>query len=271
MLKKCSFVLIFILTIPVYSFSEDAENTKESGISKLYDSAGVTGSILIQSLNGKTEYSNNLRSVDEPYVPASTFKIPHTLIALEEGVINDQFEVIAWDGVKREYAPWNNDQTLATAFAHSCVWCYQSFTKKISDSTYKQYLAAFGYGNGKTGSNTPHFWLDGDVRMSVRDQVNFLRKVYRGDLPVKPKNIAVLKDIMRVEETPNYTLWAKTGWQGPHGWYVGYVEIGDNVWLFANHVEITSRSDLPYRQKITLDALKLKGIIPESTASSAKH
>lgn len=254
--------------MPVYSFAEDA---KEAGISKLYDSVGVTGSILIQSLDGEVEYSNNLQSVNEPYVPASSFKIPHTLIALEEGIIKDQVEVIPWDGVTRGYAPWNKDQTLATAFAHSCVWCYQGFTKKIGDSTYKQYLAAFDYGNGKTGSNTPHFWMDGDVRISVREQVNFLRKVYRGELSVKPKNIEILKDIMQVEETPSYSLWAKTGWQGPHGWYVGYVETGDKVWLFANHVEIESMSDLGHRKKITLDALKLKGIIPELTANSAKH
>lgn len=265
MLKKCSFVLVFIITMPVYSSAEDA------GISKLYDSAGVTGSILIQSLDGEIEYSNNLRNVDERYVPASTFKIPHTLIALEEGAIKDQIEVILWDGVTRGYAPWNKDQTLATAFAHSCVWCYQGFTKQISDSTYKQYLRAFDYGNRETGSNTSHFWLDGDVRISVRDQVSFLRKVYRGELLVKPKSIAILKDIMQVEQTPSYSLWAKTGWQGSHGWYVGYVEAGDKVWLFAHHVDIKSRSELVYRQKITLDALKLKGIIPELTASSAKH
>ncbi len=265
MLKNSVVALIFVLIVPVYSSAEEPD------ISKLYDSAGVSGSILIQSLDGKIEYSSNLRNVDELYVPASTFKIPHTLIALEEGVIEGQHEVIPWDGVKRGYAPWNKDQTLATAFAHSCVWCFQRFTQKISDSTYKQYLAAFDYGNKKTGKNTPHFWLDGDVRISVRDQVNFLRKVYRGELPVKPKSIEILKGIMRVEETPSYTLWAKTGWQGPHGWYVGYVESGDKVWLFANHIDIKSRSDLVYRQKITLNALKVKGIIPESTASSVKH
>ena len=63
-------------------------------------------------------------AAEQGHIPASTFKIPNTLIALEEGVIKDQFEVIKWDGVVRQYAPWNADQTLATAFSRSCVWCY---------------------------------------------------------------------------------------------------------------------------------------------------
>jgi len=36
-------------------------------------------------------------------LPASTFKIPNTLIALEEGVIKSDSEVIKWDGVLREF------------------------------------------------------------------------------------------------------------------------------------------------------------------------
>lgn len=35
------------------------------------------------------------------YSPASTFKIPHTLFALDAGVALDEFQVFRWDGVKR--------------------------------------------------------------------------------------------------------------------------------------------------------------------------
>lgn len=41
----------------------------------------------------------------ESVKPAFTFKISNTLILLEEGLINDQFEVIKWDGQDREFTP----------------------------------------------------------------------------------------------------------------------------------------------------------------------
>ena len=50
------------------------------------------------------------------FLPASTFKIPHALIALETGVVADvDKEVIRWDGVPREIEEWNRDHTLRSA------------------------------------------------------------------------------------------------------------------------------------------------------------
>jgi len=41
-------------------------------------------------------------------LPASTFKIPNTLIALEEEIV-DENTVLKWDGKKRAWKPWNQD------------------------------------------------------------------------------------------------------------------------------------------------------------------
>jgi len=234
---------------------------EDADIEQLFINEGVEGSLLIESLNGVEQYTNNSAKAEQAHIPASTFKIPNTLIVLEEGVIKDQFEIIAWDGVERRYAPWNQDQTLATAFARSCVWCYQRFATQIGGARYLHYLDVFEYANKKTGQDVITFWLEGDLRVSPREQINFLRKVYLEQLPVKPGSIKILKEIMLVEETPAYTLRAKTGWKGQNGWYVGYVEVGDEVWLFAHHMIINDQVDLPLRQKMVLDTLTLKGII----------
>ncbi len=56
---------------------------------------------------------NKLLSTDEgrmrqPFIPASTFKVPHALIALETGVVADaDKEVIHWDGQVRSIEAWN--------------------------------------------------------------------------------------------------------------------------------------------------------------------
>lgn len=247
------------MLIPVMAMAVEPESTIE--IDDLYHSAGIEGALLISSLDGSVEYQHNADKVVWANIPASTFKIPNTLIALEEEVIKDQFEVIKWDGIKRAYAPWNSNQTLATAFARSCVWCYQHFAAKIGDEKYQQYLNEFDYGNKKTGSDVTTFWLEGDLRVSPRQQIDFLRKVYFEALPVKQRNLKILKEIMIAEDTPDYKIWAKTGWQGEHGWYVGYVESAGKVWFFANYIKVRDKADLLFRRELTIKVLKHKGII----------
>ena len=54
---------------------------------------------------------------------------------------------------------------------------------------------------------------------------------------------------------------AKTGWEGKYGWYVGYLETKNDVWFFATNIDTKSKDDLPKRKAITLEVLKIKGII----------
>ena len=55
------------------------------------------------------------------YSPASTFKLPHTLFALDAGAVRDEFQVFRWDGVKRSFAGHNQDQDLRSAMRNSAV------------------------------------------------------------------------------------------------------------------------------------------------------
>lgn len=98
-----------------------AIHAAEKEIERLFAENKISGSMLIESGDGRISYQYNIDD-EQSFVPASTFKIPNTLILLEEGLITDLSDVIAWDGIEREYAPWNKDQTLQTAFQQSCVW-----------------------------------------------------------------------------------------------------------------------------------------------------
>ena len=59
--------------------------------------------MVISSLDGKMSYVHNSSRSETRFVPASTFKIPNTLIALEEGAIKNEKEVIQWDGKDRGF------------------------------------------------------------------------------------------------------------------------------------------------------------------------
>ena len=250
-----SFLRIFILLI--ISANLQAEENK---IEDLYKSNNINGSILIESADGKVKYQHNVND-QESFIPASTFKIPNTLIILEEGLIKDQFEVIKWDGKEREYTQWNKDQTLKSAFQYSCVWCYQHYARQVGDKKYHTYLRKFDYGNILTGSDVARFWLDGELRISVKDQINFLRKVHAEELPIQKSHIKTLKDIMLSEEHKNYTIWSKTGWSGKDGWFVGYLLTENKTWFFANHIEIHKKSDLEFRKKLTMETLRILNIV----------
>jgi beta-lactamase class D len=65
------------------------------------------------------------------YTPASTFKIPHSLFALDADLIKDEFQVIQWDRVKRSTEAWNENQTLRSAMRNSVVWVYQRFANGL--------------------------------------------------------------------------------------------------------------------------------------------
>lgn len=240
-------------------YAEDAR------IAKLFENEKVKGTMLIESLDGKERYVYNDMRAKMPLLPASTFKIPNTLIALEEGVVTAD-SIIVWDNVERNIKAWNQDQNLSSAFKRSCVWCYQLFARNIGLEKYHEYLKKLHYGNATTGDNVERFWLDGELRISAYEQIAFLKKLYDNALPFQQKHIDLLKSIMIDEKGNTYTIRAKTGWAVPkgaehHGWYVGYVESSKGVYFFATNLITPSSDELSLRKLLTLEALKSKGIL----------
>jgi beta-lactamase class D len=180
-------------------------------------------------------------------------------------IILGKDDSIKWDGTLYSYPDWNHDQTLASAFKVSCVWCFQKLAKRVGVDKYHQYLAAINYGELQNPFEVTTFWLDNSLKISPTEQIDFLRKLYQRTLPFNAHSYDTLREIMQVEAASNFKLFAKTGAGGkynPHmGWYVGYVETEKDVWLFATNLEIRDEKDLPLRHKITKDALITKGII----------
>jgi len=247
-------VVIFIGLIFNFIYAEDKD------LKNIFDKSKINGTLVISSLNSEKNYIyNNSRALTR-FIPASTFKIPNTLISLEEGVIKDENEIIKWDGKIRSYDIWNKDQTLQSAISFSCVWCYQKFAKEIGNDKYLDYLKKIHYGNEKTGLDISTFWLEGDIKISAFEQIDFLKRLYKNDLPFNQKNIDITKKILTVENTNNYVMKVKSGWSGKIGWYIGYVETKNDIWFFALNGDI-SKEELKYRKQIVMESLKIKNII----------
>jgi len=237
----------------------------DQAIAGLFARAGRDGTMVISSLAEGPTFIYNAPRAQHRFSPASTFKILNSLIALEERAIAGKDDVLKWDGHRYDYPDWNRDQTLASAFRVSCVWCYQELARRIGAPRYRDYLHRSNYGELREPFNLTTFWLDGSLTISALEQIKFLKQVYRRTLPFSAASYDTLRDIMLVETTPTYRIRAKTGWTGRAqpsiGWYVGYVERGDAVWFFATNLDLPDQQDLPLRQGLTREALRLKGII----------
>lgn len=257
-----SILALFLFTLVSTSSAEDAD------IDQLFKQNNISGTMVISSLDGTTTYSHNNERAATRMLPASTFKIPNTLIALEEEAIGDEKQMLKWDGLDKDVAAWNKDQTLESAFRTSCIWFYQELARRIGLERYNAWLAKLYYGNGQAGPNLDNFWLEGDLKISAHEQVVFLKRLYRREFPVKESSYELLRRLMIIEKTPTYTLWAKTGMVGfgqkvspKIGWYVGYVESGNKIWLFAMNMEVNKPEERRLRQELTMEVLRQKGII----------
>jgi len=175
------------------------------------------------------------------YSPASTFKIPNSLIGLETGVIRDQHYVIPWDSVHRDIETWNRDHDLQSAIANSVVWYYQELARRVGPERMKEYVEKIGYGNMDISAGIDRFWLGSTLEISADEQVDFLRRLYANALPFSSRSMEIIRSILVLEKTDRYTLRGKTGFtdfDGDHlvSWFVGYIETPQNCWFFACNV-----------------------------------
>ena len=251
------------------AFSASADTAKEqSGWARFFDQFKATGTIVVSDERSGSEGElvfGNDRAMKR-YTPASTFKIPHTLFALDAGVIRDEFETITWDGTKRSYPAWNQNQNLRSSMRHSVVWVYQKFANEIGEKREQEYLYKIRYGNEDPTGKGP-FWIKGNLSVSAYEQIGFLKKLYRNQLPFSVANQRLVKDIMIVEAGSEWILRAKTGWSGTIGWWVGWIEQPTGTVFFALNIDTPNRmDDLPKREGITRAILASLGVLKPKSA-----
>lgn len=255
----------FLLVLMLMVFCTTNLYAEDKDLADLFHKNKVEGTIVISSLDGTTVFLHNKERATTQLLPASTFKILNTLIALDEKVIANEQEIITWDGKDRGLSVWNKDHSIETALPVSCIWFYQELARRIGMKKYAKHLKAADYGNQTAGPEISDFWLVGDLAISAFEQIEFLKALYARSLPYDKEHQNLLNKLLLVKQTPDYTLYGKTGWATripqPHGWFVGYVESKGTAWFFATNIVITQKSDAKYRKAITIEALKRKGII----------
>jgi len=257
---------IIITAISIFISSAILAGSNESPFLRDYmRDKNITGTVVIESLKTNKKFIYNEKRAAVRFAPASTFKIVNTLIALQENAVKDENEIIKWDGRVSEFADWNKDQSIKSAFGVSCVWFYQELARRVGGEAYVSYLKMMNYGDRKTGEHVDTFWLDGSLQISALEQIAVLKNIYNEKYSFDKKNYTVLEEVMIVDRTGDYIVRAKTGTamrvKPVIGWYVGYIETKSDVWFFACNIDMERPEQSKLRKEAVYRALKEAGII----------
>ena len=193
----------------------------------------------------------------EAVLPASTFKIANSIIALETGVVGDpDKDVFKWDGVVRSIEAWNRDHTLRSAIAASAVPVYQEIARRIGAERMQKYVDLLEYGNRDIGGGIDQFWLTGKLRIDPVQQVDFVDRLRRGALQVSKRSQDLVRDILPVTKVGDAVIRAKTGLLGAEtgkpslGWLVGWAEKGSADTVFALNLDCVEPRHIADRMKL---------------------
>src|SRR6201991_5151511 len=199
----------------------------------------------------------------EAKLPASTFKVPNSLIALETGVVQDpDKDVFKWDGVVRPVEAWNRDHTMRSAIAVSAVPVYQEIARRIGPERMQKYVDLFEYGNRNIGGGIDQFWLTGALRIDPVQQIDFLDRLRRGVLPISKRSQDLVRDILPVTKVGDSVIRAKSGLLGAEigkpslGWMVGWAEKGPAQTVFALNMDCEEPRHIPARMTLTQACLR---------------
>ena len=236
------FLLSVILITLIASTCISQTTVVRDDFKKYYDEYQVEGSFILYDWNEDNFIYYNKDQIEKEFTPASTFKILNSLIGLETGEIADEKFIIPWDSVERSFNVWNKDHDLKTAYKNSTVWYYQELARRVGSERMKHWLDTAQYGNADTSGGIDKFWLTGGLRITPAFQIEFLIRMNNNFLPFSQRSVDIVKQIMIERDTPGQILRGKTGWGSQDdtdiGWFVGFLETKDNVYYFANCVQL---------------------------------
>lgn len=185
---------------------------------------------------------------DTQETPCSTFKIALSLMGIDAGILKSD-RMPEWPYDASYNAPlevWRQPHTPQTWMQHSCVWYSRKLTAMLGMEKFKKYVHDFDYGNhdvtGTPGKNDglTASWLCSSLKISPRQQIVFIRKLLRSQLPVSTYAHQQTEKLLQLEDLAGgWKLYGKAGGgifdslDKSLGWLVGWVTKEKQTLVFA--------------------------------------
>jgi beta-lactamase class D len=260
-MKHLFTAVVVLFSIQAYAAGWE-ENTK---IGELFKSADVKGTFVLYDVTTRRLTGHDRLRAKTRYVPASTFKIPNTLIGLSVGAVKNVDEILPFGGKPQPFKAWEKDMSLREAIVISNAAIYQELARRIGLDRMRDVVSKLNYGNKNIGSVVDEFWLLGPLEISAIEQTEFLAKLAQNGLSFQKDIQESARDLIRLEQGDDWTLYGKTGWENaPNpgvGWWVGWVQKKGRIYAFALNIDIQKASDASKRVELGKASLKTLGIL----------
>ncbi|HAB59829.1 MAG TPA: serine hydrolase [Lachnospiraceae bacterium] len=216
----------------------------------------ISGCAVFYSPNESQYTFYNKEECETKFSPFSTFKIVSTLIGLNNNVIHSENSTMGYDGTIYPVETWNEDLTLKAAFKSSCIWYFRKVIDKVGFDEVQKELNELQYGNcdiseweGSGCNPLPElngFWLESSLKISPKEQVDILNKIFNTKNQYSDESIKILKKIMQTESSIGCNLYGKTGTGASSGiaWYVGLFEKDNFTYYFAIYLDDDSKKNI---------------------------
>jgi beta-lactamase class D len=234
------------------------------------------GCFLITELgSGKTIAEYNRKRCQERFTPCSSFKVAAALMGFEAGILKNENQIIKWDGIKRDRAEINQDQTPFTWMSNSAKWVTEWIMPQVGAKAIQHYLDAFEYGNKDFSGGFKDAWVSSSLKVSAEEQMAFFSKFWGDKLALSRKTVDLTKKIIFIKKIGNAELYGKTGtgclvghdcMDRPGkmlGWFVGALKKDSKTYIIvanASDLKDQERPGGPRMRGTTIDILKEMGL-----------
>ncbi|WP_425429657.1 class D beta-lactamase [Desulfovibrio litoralis] len=270
------FITFFVLS-PSLVFALSWQESPE--LKPLFTELGIKeGTFVLYDVNENILKGYNKKRAETRFIPGSTYKIPNALIGLSVGAVKNVDEVLPYGGQPQPIKAWEHDMSLRDAIKMSNVPIYQELARRIGLINMWKLLDKLNFGNDEVLKPLMHrrkglgvvaidrFWLDGPLKISAVEQVEFLKRLALGELPVDKEIQQSVREILKLEQGENWALFGKTGavdkYNPSLGWWVGWVEKEGRVYIFALNIDMLDNTYFERRISLGKNCLKKLGVLP---------
>lgn len=248
--KNISRVFLFFLTclsltsIPIlslYSAKPDfyyLSSSEAQNMENLKTAHKFPGSMVIYKEHSGQYLVYNKHQAQTRISPNSTYKIYSAVHALENNIITPKQNSIDWDQTNYPFAQWNRNQNLTSAMSQSVNWYFQNLDHSSGQKKMQQFYRQINYGNQNLSGGISQYWLESSLKISPWEQVRLLKDFHENKYQWKSDTITTVKRSLFIQKKNGTSLYGKTGTgmvngQYVHGWFIGFVEHGNETDYFA--------------------------------------
>lgn len=270
-LRSFSILLLAAGAMPTRAADADAvvDAVAEPRLAALFAEHGLQGSFVLASSDAAAPRVHDPARAARRFLPASTFKIANALIGLSAGAVESVDTVLPYGGEPQPFKTWEQDLSLRKAMPLSSVPIYRELARRIGLAPMRDYVQRLNYGNQQIGEVVDRFWLDGPLAISANEQVAFLTRLARAELPLPAQVQATVTEILLLDQGTDdrgqaWRLYGKTGLalDAGIGWWVGWVQRGEVLHVFALNVDMHELALAPKRIELGRALLTELGALP---------